>query len=124
MVFHQNWRGYAPGMSKFTKIREFQTNVYANLRLLNDYGLIISIRTNKIAYVCVYFIFKIGDATRAWIYFPILARTLKWFFWNLRIFVNLDISGASRPFNFDDRSYVDTSFFVCSTEFYHTYMMW
>ncbi len=41
------------------------------MRLLNDYGLIISIKTNKVAYVCVCFIFKIGDATSTRIYFPI-----------------------------------------------------
>ncbi len=35
----------APEISKFTKIRKFQKNLYANLRLLNDYGLIISIKT-------------------------------------------------------------------------------
>ncbi len=53
----------ASEISKFTKICKFQKNSYANLRLLNDYGLIISIKTNKRAYVCVCFIFKIGDAT-------------------------------------------------------------
>ncbi len=41
----------APEISKFTKIRKFQTNFYANLRLLNDYGLIISIKTNEKVYV-------------------------------------------------------------------------
>ncbi len=40
----------APEISKFTKIRKFQNNLIANLRLLNDYGLIISIKTNKKAY--------------------------------------------------------------------------
>ncbi len=34
-------------ISKFTKICKFQKNVYTNLRLLNDYGLIIPIKTNK-----------------------------------------------------------------------------
>ncbi len=40
-------------ISKFTKILKFQKNLYANLRLLNDYGLIIPIKTNKTAYVCL-----------------------------------------------------------------------
>ncbi len=53
----------APEISKFTKIRKFQKNLYANLRLQNDYGLIMSIKMNKNAYVRVCFIFKIGDAT-------------------------------------------------------------
>ncbi len=53
----------APEITKFTNICKFQKNLYANLRLLNDYGLIISIKTNKKAHVCVFFIFKIGDAT-------------------------------------------------------------
>ncbi len=35
----------APETSKFTKVLKFQKNVYANLRLLNTYGLIISIKT-------------------------------------------------------------------------------
>ncbi len=33
----------APEISQFTKVHKFQENFYANLRLLNDYGLIISI---------------------------------------------------------------------------------
>ncbi len=53
----------APEIFQFTKFRKFQTNLYENLRFLNDYGLIISIKTNKKAYVCVCFIFKTGDAT-------------------------------------------------------------
>ncbi len=48
-----------PEISKFTKIRKLQKKLYANLRLLNDYRLIISIKTNKKAYVCVCFIFKL-----------------------------------------------------------------
>ncbi len=48
------------------------------MRLLNDYGMIISIETNKKAYVCVCSIVKIGDATSTRIYFPILVRALKW----------------------------------------------
>ncbi len=68
----------APEIFKFTKIRKFQKNLFANLRLLNDYGLIISIKTNKKAYVCVCFIFKIGDATSMRIHFPILVHALKW----------------------------------------------
>ncbi len=67
----------ASEISKFTKICKFQKNLYANLRLLNDYGLIISIKTKKKAYVCVCFIFKIGDATSARIYFTILVHGLK-----------------------------------------------
>ncbi len=51
----------ASEISKFTKMCIFQKNLFANLRLLNDNGLIISIkRTKKLACVC--FIFKIGDA--------------------------------------------------------------
>ncbi len=50
---------------KVTKIRKFQKNVYANLKLLNDYGLMILIRANKKAYVCVCSIFKIGDNSDA-----------------------------------------------------------
>ncbi len=41
-------------ISKFTKICKFQKKLYAHLRLLNDCGLIISIKTNKKTYVCVY----------------------------------------------------------------------
>ncbi len=73
----------APKISKFTKICKFQKKLYANLRLLNDYGLIISIQANKEACVCVCvcvcvcFIFKIGDATSTRIYFPILVHELK-----------------------------------------------
>ncbi len=68
-----------PKISKFTKIREFQKNLFANLRLLlNDYGLIISIKTNRKAYLCVCFIFKIGDATSTLIYSPISVHALKW----------------------------------------------
>ncbi len=67
----------APEIYKFTKICTFQKSLYANLRLLNDYGLIISIKTNKKAYVCVCFIRKIGDATSTRIYFPISVYTLK-----------------------------------------------
>ncbi len=40
----------APEISKFMKIRKLQNNLYAKSRLLNDYGLIISIKTNKKAY--------------------------------------------------------------------------
>ncbi len=39
--------------SKFTKICKFQKNLFANLRLLNDYGLIISIRRTK-KLMCAY----------------------------------------------------------------------
>ncbi len=53
----------APEISKFTKIRKFQKNLYANLKLLSDYGLIIPIKKDKEVYVCVVFIFKIGDAS-------------------------------------------------------------
>ncbi len=67
-----------PEISKFTKLRKFQKNVYANLRLLNDYGLIISIKMNKKAYVCVCSIFKIGNATSIQICLPILVQTQKW----------------------------------------------
>ncbi len=63
---------------KYPKIRKFQKNLFANLRLLNDYELIISIKMNKKAYMCVCFIFKIGDATSMRIYFSILVHTLKW----------------------------------------------
>ncbi len=41
----------AHGISRFTKICKFQKNLYANLRFLNNYGLIISVKTNKKAYV-------------------------------------------------------------------------
>ncbi len=66
-----------PEISKFTKICKFHNNLYANLKLLNDYGLIISIKTDKKAYVCMCFIFKIGDATSMQIYLPILVHLLK-----------------------------------------------
>ncbi len=59
-------------ISKLTK------NLFANLRLLNDCGLIISFKTNKKAYACICFIFKIGDATSSQIYLPILVHALKW----------------------------------------------
>ncbi len=52
--------------------------IYENLWLLNDCGLLISIEMNKKAFVCVYFIFKIGDARNTQIYFPILVHALKW----------------------------------------------
>ncbi len=68
----------APEISKFTKLCKFKKNVYANLKLLNDYGLIILNKPNKKAYAHVYFIFKIGDATSAQIYFPISEHALKW----------------------------------------------
>ncbi len=43
----------APEISKFTKIRKFQKNLFVNLRLLNDHGLIISLRrTRKL--MCAY----------------------------------------------------------------------
>ncbi len=60
-------------ISKFMKIRKFQKKLYANLRLLNVYELIIS-KTNKKAYVVVCSIFKIGDAisTQTY-YFPIFS---------------------------------------------------
>ncbi len=64
-------------ISKFTKIRKFQKNLYANLRLLNDYGLIISSKRNKKVYMWVCFIFKIRDATSTRICFFILMRALK-----------------------------------------------
>ncbi len=63
--------------SKFTKICKLKKNLFANLRSPNDYGLIISIKANKKAYVCVCFIFEIGGATSTWIYFPISVHTLK-----------------------------------------------
>ncbi len=59
-------------ISKFMKICKFQKNLYASLRLLNDYGLIILIKTKKEAYVYVCCTFKIGDASSTLIYFPIL----------------------------------------------------
>ncbi len=68
----------APEIFKLTIIRKFQKNVFSNLRLLNNYGLIISIKTNEKAFMCVCFIFKIGDATSKRICFPILLRALKW----------------------------------------------
>ncbi len=68
----------APEICKFTKIRKFKKNLYVNLKLLNDYGMIISIKMNKKAYMCVYFIFKIRDATSTRICFPILVHALKW----------------------------------------------
>ncbi len=43
----------APKISKITKIRKFQKNLFVNLRLLNDYELMISIKTNKKSYVCI-----------------------------------------------------------------------
>ncbi len=47
----------APEISKFTKICKFQKNLYANLRLLNDHELIISVKTNKKAYrVCMLYL--------------------------------------------------------------------
>ncbi len=52
-------------------IRKFQKHLYANLRILNDYGLIMPIKTNEKAYMRVYFIFKIGDVTSMRIYFLI-----------------------------------------------------
>ncbi len=74
-------------------------------------------------YVC--FIFKIRDVTSTRIYFPILAHAPKWKVNSRACSIsdfedkeyNLDISGASNPF---DRPYVDKSFFVCFNEFYHT----
>ncbi len=92
---------------------QMSKRLYFNLRLLNDYGLIIPIKTNKKTYVSVCFILKTGDATSTRIYLPISVHT---FFWNLRIFVNLDISGVSSPF----RPHVDMNFLVCFSEFYHT----
>ncbi len=59
------------------KIFKFRKNLYVNLRLLKDYGLILSIMTNKKAYVCICFIFKIGGAASTRIYFPILVHALK-----------------------------------------------
>ncbi len=38
---------------KFTKICKFQKNLFASLRLLNDYGLIISIKTTE-KLMCAY----------------------------------------------------------------------
>ncbi len=61
----------APKISKFTKICKFQKKLYANLRLLKDYGLVIPIKMNRKVYVCVCFIFKIGNAISTQIYFPI-----------------------------------------------------
>ncbi len=61
---------------KFTKICELKKKLFANLKSLNDYGLIISIQSNKKAYVCVCFIFKIGNATSMRIYFPISMHAL------------------------------------------------
>ncbi len=76
LPFLKSKRLLAPEISEFTKIRKFQKNLYANLRLLNDYGLIISTKTNKQAYVCIRFIFKTEDATNIRIYFPILVHAL------------------------------------------------
>ncbi len=47
LLFLKLKRLLAPEISKFTKIHKFQKHLYANLRLLNDYGLIISVKTNK-----------------------------------------------------------------------------
>ncbi len=64
-----------PNLQKFVnKIKK----LYANLRSLNDFGLIISIKANKKGYVCVCFISKIGDATSTQIYFPIFVHALEW----------------------------------------------
>ncbi len=62
----------------FTKIRALK-KLYANMRSLNDYGLIISIKANKKAHVYICFISEIGDTTSMQIYFPILVHALKWF---------------------------------------------
>ncbi len=79
MAYRQNWRGYwFRKYPNFTKLRKFQKNLYANLKLLNYYGSIIPIKTNKKAYVRVCFIFKIGDTTRIQIHFPSLVHALKW----------------------------------------------
>ncbi len=88
----------APEISKFTKIHEFQKNVYAKLRLLSDYELIIPIKTNKKAYVCICFIFKIGDATSTRIYFPILLHQ------NGKIDLR-----ACNVSNFEDKAYAHIS---------------
>ncbi len=68
----------APEISKFTKIRRFQKNLYANFGSLNDYELIISIKINKKVFVCLCFIFKIRDITSTQICFSISVHALKW----------------------------------------------
>ncbi len=77
--------------SRACSISNFEVNAYASVSSfvpLNRYYQSIVISNLKLAYQ---------------------------FFLNLRIFVNLDISGASSPINFDDRPYVDISFlFVLS----------
>ncbi len=70
----------APEISKFTKLIKLQKNLSANWKLLNDFRLIILIKTNKKAYERLCFIFKIGDATSTWIYFSILVHT-----WNGKV---------------------------------------
>ncbi len=64
----------SPEISKSTTIHKFQKNLYASLRLLNDHGLIISIKMSKKADVCVCYIFKIGDVTSIQIYPPLLVH--------------------------------------------------
>ncbi len=85
--------------------------VYVYAALLNDYGLIIPIKTNKDAYACVCFIFKIEDATNTRIYFPILVHTLKW---------ESRFTCMYSAFNFEDKAYAHISFFVHLNRYYQS----
>ncbi len=89
-------------ISKFTKICKFQKNLYANLKLLNDYGWIILIKTNKKAYVCVCFIFKIGDPQVRESAFPFYCVR-----WNRKLYLC-----ACNVSNFEDEAYTSITFFV------------
>ncbi len=93
----------APKISKFTKTRKFQKKLYANWRLLNDYELIISIKTNKKGYVGVSCIFKIGDVTSTLIYFPISVHAHR----------NGKVDWRARSVsNFEDTAYTHISFSI------------
>ncbi len=70
-----------PNFQKFVYLKN---TLYANLRSLNDYGLIISIKANKKAYVCICFILKIGDATSTRIYFPISVHHISVFVYPIK----------------------------------------
>ncbi len=61
-------------ISKIMNFHKLQKTLYVNLRLLRDCGLIIPTRTNKKAYMYVWFILKTEDTTSSQTYFPIPAH--------------------------------------------------
>ncbi len=70
MTYYQNWRATGSWNIQIYENSQISKKLYVNLRLLNDYRLIILIKMNKKAYMWVCFIFKIGDAISMRIYFP------------------------------------------------------